>query len=103
PLIIQQIKEGAIANTYYPETILKSPFITALFPNNQWEPQSYDSFEEAYHQLVWGLTRIQVASLQLARGKSPISKVFIDRGFVHNAVFIQLLTQFLEGYTLEFS
>src|SRR5690606_1695493 len=58
PLIIQQIKEGAIANTYYPETILKSPFITALFPNNQWEPQSYDSFEEAYHQLVWGLTRI---------------------------------------------
>src|SRR5690606_6592712 len=75
PLIIQQIKEGAIANTYYPETILKSPFITAVLPHDQWEPQSYDSLEEAYHQLVWGLTRIQVASLQLARGKSPISKV----------------------------
>lgn len=103
PLIIQQIKDGAIDNTFYPETILRSPFITALFPENHWQPQSYGSFEEAYHQLVWGLTRIQVASLQLAKGNSPINKVFIDGGFVHNAVFIQLLRQFLEGYTLEFS
>ncbi len=103
PEIIGRITAGSIENTFYPETILRSPFIENLFPENRWHPENYKTFEEAYHQLVWGLTRIQVASLRLAKGNSPISKVFIDGGFVHNAVFINLLRQFLKDYTLEFS
>jgi len=101
--LIQKIKGGKIHNTFYPETILRSPFIADLFPENQWKPEACGSFEEAYHQLVWGLTRIQVESFLLAKGNSDISKVFIDGGFVHNEVFINLLKHFLEGYSLEFS
>lgn len=100
---IQQLKEGSIKNTFCPETILRSPFIVALFPENHWNPEEYGSFEEAYHHLVWGLTRIQVDSFRLAKGNSSITKVFIDGGFVHNEVFITLLRHFLEGYSLEFS
>src|SRR5690606_1414093 len=58
--IIKQIKEGSIENSFYPVTILRSPFIKGLFPENHWKPENYGTFEEAYHQLVWGLTRIQV-------------------------------------------
>lgn len=103
PGIIQQIKDGKLENTFYPETILRSPFIAGLFPENHWHPESFATFEEAYHQLVWGLSRIQVASLKLAKGSSNIQKVFIDGGFIHNSVFITLLEHFLEDYTLEFS
>lgn len=103
PQIIQRIKEDKISNSYYPETILRSPFIVSLFPENKWQPESLGTFEEAYHELVWGLTRIQVASLLLAKGTSSIKKVYIDGGFVHNAVFIELLRHFLQDYTLEFS
>lgn len=101
--IIRQIKERQIQNTFYPETILRSPFIARLFPQNQWKPEACGSFEEAYHQLVWGLTRIQVESFLLAKGNSDIGKVYIDGGFVHNEVFINLLRHFLERYSLEFS
>lgn len=102
-VMIRKIKEGRVSNTFYPETILRSPFIATLFPDNHWRPEEYESFEEAYHQLVWGLTRIQVESFLLAKGKSAIGKVFIDGGFVHNELFINLLQHFLEGYSLEFS
>lgn len=101
--MVRKIKEGQVSNTFYPETILRSPFIATLFPDNHWRPEEYESFEEAYHQLVWGLTRIQVESFLLAKGKSAINKVFIDGGFVHNELFINLLQHFLEGYSLEFS
>ncbi|HLT07417.1 MAG TPA: FGGY family carbohydrate kinase [Cyclobacteriaceae bacterium] len=101
--ILEQIKEGRIKNSFYPDTILRSPFITALFPENEWKPETYGSFEEAYHQLVWGLTRIQVDSFLLAKGNSNVKKVYIDGGFVHNEVFINLLRHFLSDYSLEFS
>jgi len=101
--LIQQIKSGKISNTFYPVTLQKLPLLDSLFPQNHWNPEAYETFEEAYHQLIWGLIRIQVASLLLAKGNSPITKVFIDGGFVHNKVFIELLRHFLDGYSLEFS
>lgn len=101
--IIHQIVEGKISNIFYPATIQRTPLIASLFKEDQWEPETHGSFEEAYHQLIWGLVRIQVASLLLAKGNSPITKVFVDGGFVHNKVFIRMLNHFLEGYSLEFS
>src|SRR5690606_1831278 len=101
--ILHQMVEGKISNTFYPATILRTPLIASLFKEDLWEPQTHGSFEEAYHQLIWGLVRIQVASLLLAKGNSPVTKVFVDGGFVHNKVFIRMLSHFLEGYSLEFS
>jgi sugar (pentulose or hexulose) kinase len=101
--IIEQIKQGRTENTFYPETVAKTPLVKELFPEDNWKPESFSNYEEAYHQVIWGLTRLQVAFLKLAQGNAPIKKVYIDGGFVHNKVFIQLLHHFLDGYTLEFS
>ncbi|MEX2594876.1 MAG: FGGY family carbohydrate kinase [Anditalea sp.] len=102
-MIIGQIEQRRIENSFYPATIAKTPLVNEVFPESNWHPESFSSYEEAYHQVIWGLTRMQVASLKLAQGSAPIKKVFIDGGFVHNQVFIRLLQHFLDGYTLEFS
>jgi sugar (pentulose or hexulose) kinase len=101
--IIAQITKGELVNSFYPATIAKIPLVNELFPENNWNPELFSNYEEAYHQVIWGLTRMQVASLKLAQGNANIQKVFIDGGFVHNQVFIHLLRHFLDGYTLEFS
>jgi sugar (pentulose or hexulose) kinase len=101
--LISKILDGKIENSFYPATIAKTPMVYELFPEDNWNPEAFANYEDAYHQVIWGLTRMQVASLKLAQGNSPISKVYIDGGFVHNQVFIHLLRHFLEGYTLEFS
>lgn len=103
PAIIAQIKNGEVALTYYPKHIAETPLVASLFEGNVWKPESFSSFEEAYHHLIWGLTRLQVASLKLAKGSSDIRKVFIDGGFVHNEVFMELLSHYLPDSELEFS
>lgn len=103
PDLILSMVQGETENSFYPATIAKTPLVTELFPEDKWDPASFSTYEEAYHQVIWGLTRMQVASLKLAQGNSPARKVFIDGGFVHNQVFVYLLRHFLEGYTLEFS
>lgn len=102
-LLISKMLDGEIENSFYPATIAKTPLVKDLFPEDRWNPEAFTNYEEAYHQVIWGLTRMQVASLKMAQGNSPIRKVYIDGGFVHNQVFIHLLRHFLEGYTLEFS
>ena len=101
--IIQQIREGKLKNTFYPKHIAETPLVKSLFEGNEWQPEEFGSYEEAYHHLIWGLTLLQVASLKLAQGSSSIRKVFIDGGFVHNEVFMDLLQHYLPGYELEFS
>ncbi|WP_186755888.1 FGGY-family carbohydrate kinase [Echinicola salinicaeni] len=101
--ILGQIKEGKAKCTFYPKHIAATPLVQSLFEGNEWKPEEFGSYEEAYHHLIWGVTLLQVASLKLAQGSSEISKVFIDGGFVHNEVFMDLLQHYLSGYELEFS
>ncbi|AWW31121.1 carbohydrate kinase [Echinicola strongylocentroti] len=103
PAIIQQIKDGKVRNTFCPEHIAETPLVKSLYGGNEWEPGAFASFEEAYHHLIWGLTLLQVASLKLARGNSAIQKVFVDGGFVHNEVFMELLGHYLPDCELVFS
>ncbi|WP_215225220.1 FGGY-family carbohydrate kinase [Echinicola shivajiensis] len=101
--ILQPIKDGAIINTFCPKHIAETPLVKLLFEGNDWKPEEFDSYEEAYHHLIWGLTLLQVESLKLAKGSSKINKVFIDGGFVHNEVFMELLRYYLPDCELEFS
>ncbi|QDH78891.1 carbohydrate kinase [Echinicola soli] len=103
PSIIQEIKDGKASNTFYPKYIAETPLVRSLYRGNDWKPEAFDSFEEAYHHLIWGLSLLQVASLKLAQGNSSIRKVFIDGGFVHNEVFMELLRHYLPDYELVFS
>lgn len=60
----------------------------------------FSSYEEAYHQLISELVDEQVERLELARGETPIRKVFIDGGFIDNKLFVQLLANRLPQHEL---
>lgn len=49
------------------------------------------SYEQAYHQLMIELTRLQAASIRAALGTLAVKKLFIDGGFSDNEVYIKLL------------
>lgn len=48
----------------------------------------FDSFESAYHHLMFEMVELQMASLELAIGATDIHKLYIDGGFVDNEVYI---------------
>ncbi|UXX81008.1 FGGY family carbohydrate kinase [Reichenbachiella carrageenanivorans] len=60
----------------------------------------FESFEEAYHELLDELTDLQVESLQLAIGQSSISQIYIDGGFGANELFTQMLANKLQAFEL---
>lgn len=101
--ILQGIIFEDIPATFHPETMAPTPLVQEVFSENQWNPAQYKTFEQAYHQVIWGLARMQVASLKLAIGDSDIKKVYIDGGFVHNKLFIRMLEELLPGFELQFS
>ena len=51
----------------------------------------FESFEEAYHQLMLELIQLQIQSSERAIGKTPISTLYIDGGFADNELFVNLL------------
>jgi L-fuculokinase len=59
---------------------------------------AFDSFDEAYHQLMIELVDLQLDSIKKAIGNTPIKKIYIDGGFTDNDIFIKLLSTYLQGY-----
>lgn len=68
---------------------------------DRWRIDGFATVPIAYHALVDGLVDLQLEALQLARGSSQVSRVFIDGGFSQNKVFTKLLAQALRPTTLE--
>jgi sugar (pentulose or hexulose) kinase len=54
----------------------------------------FNSYEEAYHQLLLDLVYLQALSLTLAKGSTDIEKVMITGGFCDNTLFMQLLASY---------
>lgn len=100
---LRAIEGGAVDNLYYPETLGNEALVRDVFRPVNWDPSSCSSYEEAYHHVMWGLVRIQVASIRLALGNSPIKRIFVDGGFVDNAIYISLLRRLLPDFTVEAS
>ena len=59
-----------------------------------------DTFEQAYHQLLVELVRIQVKSIRTAIGQTEVVKLFLDGGFSDNDVFLHLLGHHFRGLPL---
>lgn len=58
----------------------------------------FDSFQEAYHQLMIDLTRLSLDTLALATPANDQSKaVYISGGFARNDLFVKLLKNWLPG------
>ncbi|MBS1745864.1 MAG: carbohydrate kinase [Bacteroidetes bacterium] len=51
----------------------------------------FESFEEAYHQLLFDIVQQQVASTEMVLNKTPVKKIFVDGGFGKNDVYMNLL------------
>lgn len=101
PSFLRAIEAGAVHNLYYPEVLGNEKLVEDVFRPTKWDPQGCASYEEAYHHVIWGLVRLQVASIQLALGQSPVKKVFVDGGFVDNELYITLLKHFLPELSIE--
>ncbi len=57
----------------------------------EWTLSGFQSFEQAYHQLMIALVEYQVKAIKLAKGSTSINTLFIDGGFAKNDIFITLL------------
>ncbi|GJM30954.1 MAG: hypothetical protein DHS20C17_35890 [Cyclobacteriaceae bacterium] len=99
---IAKVASGAISNRFFPKTI-KNPLLLKVLDPNSWDPNSFNSYEEAYHHLVWGLVTLQRESLQLVNGNSPIKNVYMDGGFIHNDLFNKMLQYQLPDYSFNIS
>ena len=42
---------------------------------------------------MWEMVQLQIIAINLAIGKTPISKIYVDGGFADNEVFVNLLKQ----------
>ena len=62
---------------------------------------SQPTYEEAYHQLMVELTKLQVKSIQSAMGENKeIDCLYVDGGFSDNEVFIKLLSHYFRNMKL---
>lgn len=53
----------------------------------------FQSYEEAYHQLVKDLVVQQVEATGRVLNKAPVKKLFVDGGFGNNAIYMHLLAE----------
>jgi sugar (pentulose or hexulose) kinase len=56
------------------------------------EPE-FESYEEAYHQLMMELVELQMERIKQAIGTERIDQLFIDGGFTDNQIFVELLAR----------
>ena len=61
---------------------------------------NFESFEEAYHQLMKELVEHQIESIQRAKGEDVIKRLYIDGGFANNQVFLEMLSNGLNGFKI---
>jgi len=52
---------------------------------------NFQTYEEAYHQLMIDIMTQQVFSTKLVLAQTPVKKIFVDGGFSKNDVFMHLL------------
>ena len=51
----------------------------------------FSSVDEAYHQLIIDLIRLQAISTQMVVKETSVKRIFVDGGFSNNVIYMQLL------------
>ena len=59
----------------------------------QRNPDDFESYEKAYHQLMSDIVEQQILSTELVIHNSPVKKIFVDGGFSKNPIFMNLLAE----------
>ena len=66
----------------------------------------FSTYEVAYHELVFDIVQLQIASTKMVIHNSPVKKIFVDGGFSKNPIFMNLLAEAfpkIEVYAAEVS
>jgi L-fuculokinase len=61
----------------------------------------YLTFKEAYHHLMIELVKVQIESMEIAKGKINANTIFVDGGFGGNQIFVKLLAHYLKDTKLK--
>ena len=59
---------------------------------------NFATYEEAYHYLIWDITRQQVKSTDLVLRGSAVKRIFVDGGFGKNSIYMNLLAKTFSGF-----
>ena len=59
--------------------------------------KDFNSYEDAYHQLVKDIVAQQIRSINLVMNDNPIKKLFVDGGFSKNSIYMTLLAKAFPG------
>jgi sugar (pentulose or hexulose) kinase len=71
------------------------------YVDDQIDLNRFKNFDEAYHRLVFDLTRLNAASIKLVMDKNDgVQKIFISGGFARNEIFVRSMTAFFPGKTI---
>src|SRR5699024_3567434 len=72
---------------------LETAHTSGPFPHEkdgEWKIDQFETYKEAYHQLMVDLVTIQAESIKLAEGTESIDKIIITGGFGRNDFFVRL-------------
>ena len=84
PAIAQRLQTAPPFHPQKPEGLQES-----VFPYRKLD--QYNSYEEAYHQLMIDIVAEQKISTSRVVQDAPVKRIFVDGGFSHNPVYMNLL------------
>ncbi|QJD78062.1 FGGY-family carbohydrate kinase [Spirosoma rhododendri] len=70
--------------TKQPAVLVQSAFIRR-------DLTDFDTYEQAYHQLIHDIVAQQLISTELVLHRSPVDRIFVDGGFSKNPIYMALL------------
>ena len=84
--------KGVQYNTSIIEKLkIHSPVFKSVFDFPQLTLDSFENYEEAYHQLLINIMELQIASTELILNGADVKKIFVDGGFSKNDIYMNLM------------
>lgn len=87
--LIQQLKTEKKTEGIDFESLSKPPMTEGLFGKR--DLAAFDSYEQAYHQLILDIVGQQIISTELVLRGSTVKRIFVDGGFSKNPIYMNLL------------
>ncbi len=92
---IKKLAEHFHTSEDYYKNISYQPELVKRFATHCYQPEDlagYASYEEAYTQFIRSLVEQQVTSTNLVMHNSQVTRIFVDGGFSHNPIYMNLLS-----------
>jgi hypothetical protein len=84
--------------TNYYTTVKYNAHIQLDLTGARYDPSDYQDYETAYHHLIALLVSKQIKSTNLIIANTKVKRIFVDGGFSHNEIFMNLLAKAYSEY-----